>query len=726
MFAKVIIEYPVKSLDKTFTYIVPTKLVNVVKVGMKVLVPFASKKVNGFILSLEKSSSSEYQLKEIISVLEPELVLSEELLKLGAYMKDTLLCKTISAYQAMLPTSFKIKTQKSNYNNFEKYIVLNKSLEDIQNYIKANPKKIKQIAILNKVMEEKKVLKNLISGVPLTNLLKNELLKEQLEQKYRIINKFQKEIKKTLTEKQQKIFESVNLNNFNTYLLYGVTGSGKTEIYLNLIEKVVNNGKTAIMLVPEISLTMQIVNRFYNRFKNKVAVLHSRLSDGEKHDEYLKIIKNEVSVVVGTRSAVFAPLQNLGIIIIDEEHSSSYKQDNTPKYNAKDMATFRAKYNNIPLILGSATPTLESFARAQKGVFQLLELNTRVGKSILPKVHLVDMEQEYKNKNFVFSALLKEKIKEKLENDEQVILLLNRRGFSTFISCSNCGFTYKCPNCDISLTYHKSNNNLICHYCGYQITRNENCPNCNEDGLKYLGLGTEKLEEEIIKEFKKAKVIRMDQDTTTKKNSHDKIITSFKNKESNILLGTSMISKGLDFDNVTLVGVINADTSLNIPDFRSNENTYDLLSQVAGRAGRREKPGEVIIQTFNPDNKVLNLVKDNNYTNFYNYEMDFRKKLRYPPYWYLIGIKVVSSDYNISLEYAKKVVNYLKKNSSENTICLGPTTCAILKFKNQYRFQIIIKYKFDQRLMKSLKELNDIFAMRKDVFLDIDVNPSKI
>lgn len=726
MFAKVIIEYQIKSLDKTFTYIVPDKLIDIIKVGMKVLVPFANKKVNGFILSIENSSSSEYQLKEIISILEPELVLSEELLKLGTYMRDTLFCTTISAYQAMLPTSFKIKTQKSNYNNYEKYIVLNKNKEEIQKYINENPKKIKQIAILNKVMEEKRVLKNLISGVPLTNLLKEQLLKEQLEQKYRIINKYQEESKKTLTERQQKIFESVDLNNFNTYLLYGVTGSGKTEVYLNLIEKVINNGKTAIMLVPEISLTMQIVNRFYNRFKNKVAVLHSRLSDGEKHDEYLKIIRKEVSIVVGTRSAVFAPLTNLGIIIIDEEHSSSYKQDNTPKYNAKDLASFRAEYNNIPLILGSATPTLESFARAKKGVFKLLELNTRVGKSILPKVHLVDMEEEYKNKNFVFSTILKEKINEKLENDEQIILLLNRRGFSTFISCSNCGFTYKCPNCDISLTYHKSSNNLICHYCGYQITCHENCPNCNEDGLKYLGLGTEKLEEEITKEFKKAKVIRMDQDTTTKKNSHDKIITAFKNKEYNILLGTSMISKGLDFDNVTLVGVINADTSLNIPDFRSNENTYDLLSQVAGRAGRREKPGEVIIQTFNPDNKVLNFVKDNNYEIFYNYEMDFRKKLRYPPYWYLIGIKVISSDYNLSLEYAKKVANYLKKNSGENTICLGPTTCAILKFKNQYRFQIIIKYKIDQKLMKSLKELNDIFAMKKDVFLDIDVNPSKI
>lgn len=726
MYANVLIEYPVKSLDKTFTYKIPSELKQKIKVGMKVLVPFLKNNVNGFVLSITDKFNGDYELKQIISILEPELVLSQELIDLGIYMKQTLLCTTISAYQTMLPSSFKIKKQSTDYNNYEKYIILNQDETKIIKYIADNKRKTKQIEILESLIEKKEILKKDISTYALNNLLDLNLVKEIKKQKYRIVNTEIQEPKKTLTESQQNVIKNVDLNNFNTYLLYGVTGSGKTEVYLDLIEKVINENKTAIMLVPEISLTMQIVSRFYSRFKDKVAVLHSALSNGEKHDEYLKIIRKEVSVVVGTRSAIFAPLTNLGIIIIDEEHSASYKQDNTPKYDAKEIAKKRAEYNNIPLLMGSATPSLESMARAQKKVYKLLTLDKRIGKSTLPKVYLVDMEQEYKNKCFTFSSLLKEKIIDRLNKKEQIILFLNRRGFSTFITCSNCGFTYKCPDCDISLTYYKSSNNLICHYCGYQTKCNDVCPNCKENGLKYLGLGTEKLQIEIQNTFKDAKVIRMDQDTTSKKGAHDKIINAFKNEEYNILLGTSMISKGLDFNNVTLVGVINADTSLNIPDFRSNENTFALLNQVAGRAGRREKQGEVVIQTFNPDNSTLNFVKQNSYDSFYNYEMSFRRKLKYPPYYYLIGIKVCSKDYNIALEYAKKTANYIKKNCEPETICLGPTTASILKYKEQYRFQIIIKYKYDNKILNILKELNDIFTSKSNVFIDIDINPLKI
>ena len=534
--------------------------------------------------------------------------------------------------------------------------------------------------------------------------------------------------KKVLTSDQEHVYSVVkdSLSNNNTFLLKGVTGSGKTEVYLRLIEAVINNNKNAIMLVPEISLTAQITKRFYDRFGDQVAVLHSGLSDGEKHDEYLKVIRGEVSIVVGTRSAVFAPFDNLGIIIIDEEHSDAYKQDNNPEYNAIDIAIYRSKYHNIPLVLGSATPRLETMARAKKGVYQLLELNKRVGNSILPKVTLVDMQEEYKKKNFIFSDLLKEKIKMTLEKNEQVILFLNRRGFSTFINCSNCGYTFKCPNCDISLIYHKSTENLICHYCGYQKKVTKLCPNCNEDGLKYLGLGTEKLEEEIKSLFPMSSVIRMDQDSTSKKGMHEKIVNDFNDNKYNILLGTSMISKGLDFPNVTLVGILNADMSLNIPDFRSNENTFSLLNQVSGRAGRREKQGEVIIQTFNYDNKVLDYVKNNDYDNFYNYEMDFRRKLKYPPYYYLIGIKVLSKDYNEALNNSKKIVIFLKNKLAKETICLGPTTAAILKYNNISRFQIIIKYRFDDKIISSLKELDSMFAYNKKVNIDIDINPYKI
>ena len=503
-------------------------------------------------------------------------------------------------------------------------------------------------------------------------------------------------------------------------------GSGKTEVYIKWIEKVINMGKTAIMLVPEIGLTTQIAIRFYEAFGSDVAILHSSLSPGERYDEYLKIMAGKVKIVVGTRSAIFAPLKNIGIIIIDEEDSNSYKQDNTPKYHARDIAIYRSQYNNIPLVLGSATPSLESFARAFKNVYKLLKLTKRVGEAKIPKIHIVNMEEEIKKRNTIFSDLLKEKIKEKLLKQEQIILLLNRRGFATFITCSNCGYTYKCPNCDITLTYHKSTNNLICHYCGYQIKKANRCPKCQEESLNYYGLGTEKLEEKIKELSPGIRVVRMDQDTTRNKGMHEKIIKEFKEHKYDLLLGTQMISKGLDFPKVSLVGVINADTTLNIPDYRSSENTFALLNQVAGRAGRSDILGEVIIQTYNPDNFCLKCVKENNYDAFYLQEMFFRKKLKYPPYYYLVSIKIIGKDYEKTLENAKKVKYYLSKNLSKETIILGPTTAAILKYKNEYRMQIIIKYKYDDKLIKVLKELDSLFISIKDNYIDIDLNPLQI
>ena len=509
-------------------------------------------------------------------------------------------------------------------------------------------------------------------------------------------------------------------------MLYGVTGSGKTEVYIKWIEKCIDEEKTAIMLVPEIGLTTQIAKRFYEAFGSDVAIFHSSLSEGEKYDEYLKILRGEVHVVVGTRSAVFVPLKNLGIIIIDEEDSSSYKQDNNPRYHARDIAIYRGKYNNIPVVLGSATPTLESKARADKGVYRLLKLPNRVGNAKLPLIHVIDMEPEMKKRNMIFSEFLQNKIGEKLSRKEQIILLLNRRGFSTYITCSNCGYTYKCPSCDITLTYHKSTNNLVCHYCGYHQKKADRCPKCNEESLNYYGLGTEKLEEKLKEMYPYARVVRMDQDTTRNKGMHERIINDFKEYKYDILLGTQMISKGLDFPKVTLVGVINADTSLNIPDYRSSEVTYSLLSQVAGRAGRSDKPGEVIIQTFNPDNYVIECVKVNSYDKFYLQEMQFRKNLKYPPYYYLVSIKVIGKDYGKTIENAQKAKKYLDDNLNKETIVLGPTTASVFKFNNEYRMQIIIKYRFDSLLIQTLKELDNIFINNKDNYLEIDFNPLRI
>ena len=724
MYANVIIEYPVKSLNKMFIYKVPEKLQDVIQVGMKVYVPFGKSEVFGFVVELKNTNDTDYELKEIIRIDNEELVLNKELMDVGKYLSSITLCNLITAYQTMLPSSLKIKSQKHNYDIYDEFIII-KDINKVDDYIEQYKNRKKQIEVLNKLKNGKLNKKDISSNI-LKSLKDEDLIEIEKVSKYRINKDNTSLVKKELTKEQENVFNSVDFSKHDTYLLYGITGSGKTEVYIKWIESVINSGKTAIMLVPEIGLTTQIAKRFYEAFGGDVAIFHSSLSEGEKYDEYLKILRGEVHVVVGTRSAMFVPLKNLGIIIIDEEDSGSYKQDNNPRYHARDIAIYRGKYNNIPVVLGSATPSLESKARADKGVYKLLKLTKRIGNAKLPNVYLVDMESEMKKRNTIFSEVLQEKIKDRLERHEQIILLLNRRGFSTFITCSNCGYTYKCPNCDITLTYHKSTNNLICHYCGYQKKRDEVCPNCGEDGLNYYGLGTEKLEEAINSMYPGIRVVRMDQDTTRNKGTHEKIINDFKEYKYDLLLGTQMISKGLDFPKVSLVGVINADTTLNLPDYRSGENTYSLLSQVAGRAGRSDIPGEVIIQTFNPDNFCLNCVKENDYDKFYLGEMQFRKTLKYPPYYYMVGLKIIGKDYEKTLENAKKAKYYLTKNLSKDTIVLGPTTASILKFNNEYRMQIIIKYKFDDKLMNTLRELDNIFIGIKDSYLEIDFNPLRI
>ncbi len=727
MFAKVIIEYATKKLDQTFIYKVPLVLQAKIKVGMKVLVPFGNKKIYGFVLELSNKAEENFAIKEIEKIVDEELVLNEELLQIANYLCTTTLCPKISAFQTLLPSSFKAKRQKSNYELSDIFAKLNPEA-NISAYQKNNARAVRQLAIIDQLEKNGPMLKKDLAGSSLNTLIKNNIVLCYKVPKYRLNQSKGQAHNVILTAEQDKVYKQIKeaLNHQETFLLYGITGSGKTEIYLKLIADVIKKGKTALLLVPEIVLTAQIVKRFYQEFGSQVAILHSALSEGEKHDEYLKIKRQEVNIVIGTRSAVFAPLENIGIIIIDEEHSATFKQENTPRYNAKDIASFRAKYHNIPLVLGSATPLLETRARADKKVFTLLTLKSRVGKAVLPQVHIVDMLPELKRRNHILSALLKAKIQKRLEAHEQIILLLNRRGHSTYINCSNCGFIYKCPNCDITLTYHKSSNNLICHYCGYQKQKDNLCPKCGEDGLNYYGLGTEKLEEFVAREYPDARIIRMDQDTTSKKGAHQKYIEAFLAEKYDILIGTQMVAKGLDFPKVTLVGVINADNSLNIPDFRANENTFALLNQVAGRSGRKELQGEVVIQTFNPDNFVIKCVAQNSYDSFYKMEMNIRRKLKYPPYYYLIGLKVVGKDYHKTLAEAQKIKNYLKAKVAQETIVLGPTTALILKYNNEYRFQIIIKYRFDESLKTILKEIDTMYVMNKDIKLEIDIDPLHI
>ncbi len=720
MYAEVLVEYSVKSLDRTFTYLIPKHL-NHLKVGMKVIVPFGAQKINGFVLKTINKTEVE-NLKEIISIVDEKLILNDELMALGLHLNKLTLCSLITAYQTMLPSSLKIKNQKSNYQLYDEYVVLNNK-NDINCYIEKYKKtRKKQIEILEK-LKENKLLKKEISGSPLNNLIEQGYILIEKEKKVRINPSKTKLNKFNLTEDQNLAIKEIekHFQESKTFLIHGVTGSGKTEVYLNIIEKIINQDKTALMLVPEISLTTQVVKQFYDRFGSNVAVFHSGLSVGEKYDEYLKIYNDEVKVVVGTRSAIFVPINNLGIIIIDEEHSDSYKQDNNPRYHVLDMAKFRSEYNNIPLVLGSATPTLESYSRAKKGVYKLIEMKNRIGDSKLPEIILVDMAEEMKKRNNIFSDLLLNKIEERLIKKEQIILLLNRRGFSTIITCQNCGYTYECPHCGITLTYHKSSNAMRCHYCGYFKDKPDICDKCEHDSLKDYGLGTEKLELEIKKKFPSAKIIRMDADTTTRKGSHEKIIDNFKKQDYDILLGTQMIAKGLDFPKVTLVGVINADSSLNIPDFRSNENTFQLLSQVSGRAGRDKYPGEVILQTFNPDNKTLNYIKNHDYIGFYNYEMNLRKLMSYPPYYYLISIKILSKEYELVSKESNKIYNYLKNKT--NNIILGPTVASPIKVNNYYRFQIVIKYKIDPNIINILRELDDLYKNNNKINIEIDTSP---
>ncbi|EOT39079.1 primosomal protein N' [Enterococcus columbae] len=525
----------------------------------------------------------------------------------------------------------------------------------------------------------------------------------------------------------QEILQANQNQQSQVFLLEGITGSGKTEVYLQVIEQVLAKGQTAMMLVPEIALTPQMVERFKARFSDRVAVLHSGLSQGEKYDEWRKIEREEAQVVVGARSAVFAPLKNIGVIVIDEEHEASYKQDETPRYHARDIAIWRGKYHQCPVILGSATPSLESRARAQKKLYRLLTLTKRANPlAQLPKVSIVDMRQEANNSaTQTFSQVLQDKIHERLNKHEQIVLLLNRRGYSSFVMCRDCGYVLPCPNCDISLTLHMDVKRMRCHYCGHEEPIPRRCPSCGQDKIRYYGTGTQKVEEEAQQLFPEAKIIRMDVDTTRKKGAHERLLKAFGEKKADILLGTQMIAKGLDFPDITLVGVLNADTSLNLPDFRSSERTFQLLTQVSGRAGRADKPGKVIIQTFNPTHHAITLAQSQDYEAFYQQEMFIRHQSDYPPYYFTVKLTFSHEQEQKAAQKAFAVFQQLKQNLSPQSIFLGPTPSAIMRVKNRYYYQIVIKYKREPQLARVLREIvyNSQLEQRQGLFVSVDYEP---
>ncbi len=716
MYADVLIEIKAKALDRTFTYKVPDNMN--IKKGVRALVPFGNRTLEGFVLNVYKCKNLDYEVKEIIKCIDDYPVINDEMLSLGKYISKKTLSPLISAYQTMLPKALKAKHNTQINKKYVTYLKVGKETslttpkqKEVYEFIKNQKEALKKDATAISVS----AVKTLISKGAIVEIQKEE---------YRLHHDIkEKKLSHPLTEEQQKVISAVDINTFQPYLLHGVTGSGKTYVYIKLIEEVLAQNKEAILLVPEISLTPQVTKIFKSHFGSIVAILHSALSDGEKYDEWRKIERKEVSIVIGARSAVFAPFNNLGIIIIDEEHSSTYKQENTPRYNTVDVAIKRAKTHNCPLILGSATPSIDSYTRAKAGIYKLLEMKHRVNKN-LPTVHLVNMQEEYKKGNRVFSEVLKQKINDRLTKGEQVIVLLNRRGFSTVITCKSCGFTHKCPSCDIPLTYHKNINSMKCHYCNYTVPKLRVCPSCGSKNINALGLGTERLEELIQNEFKSSKVVRMDQDTTRKKSAYEKILTAFGSEKYNILVGTQMIAKGLDFPKVTLVCVINGDASLNIPDYKSAERTYALLSQVAGRAGRSDLKGDVIIQGFNLDHYSIISAKNHDYNNFYKEEIKIRKTLKYPPYYNLCYIKVSGKDYNSLLNEADKIAAYLK-NTLPNNIILGPSSASIPKINNVYYMGIIIKFKNTKDVYEPLKFINNKYINNK-IDVNIDLNPYKI
>lgn len=737
MQAKIIVELPSKKVDKEFIYNIPLYLD--IKIGSIVKVPFGNRLIEGFVLDIG-IFPTEYTLKEIDSIVNRD-VLNTELIELGKYISKTTISSLSSAYQSMLPKGIKASIKNKVSTSKKRYMVLNQDINIINNYIDNNRRYIKQVNILNEIINNNKVLVPRLDS-SINTLLNKDLIKLVYEEEYRYkVESFNSNKKITLSLEQEKVINTIkeDMDKYNTYLLYGVTGSGKTEVYVELVKECVRQGKQAIVLVPEIGLTEQIVSRFKiglekieigsnieGERKVNIAVLHSGLSEGERYDEYRRIKEENVDVVIGTRSAIFAPLKNIGIIVIDEEQSTSYKQDCNPRYHARDVAIWRGKWHKCPIVLGSATPSLESFARAGNGVYRLVTMLKRAGSAKLPVVTVVDMKKEAKRGNFILSERLVQNMKDVIARGKQVMLLLNRRGYSSAFICRDCSHTEKCPNCDITLTYHKSSNRFSCHYCGFSKVREGICSKCGSDNVMDYGIGTERLVEEVERLIEGARVVRMDLDTTGRKGSHQRIIRQFDSGVYNVLVGTQMIAKGLDFPNVVLVGVISADSSLNVPDFRSSERTFELLTQVSGRSGRGVEDGEVIVQSFDTGHYSLEYARRQDYVGFYREEMKMRKVLKYSPYYYIVVVSVLSKDYKEGMREARKVGEYLRSKLDGEAIVLGPAMANVFKMNNVYRYKCTVKYRKSDKLEEVLTFIDGIYRDNVRVSIEVDVGPSRM
>ena len=778
MFADIFIENNFQKIDKLYTYIVKDD----VKPGMRVLVNFGKSYRVGIVLFLHANYSGDHQekLKEIHSILDDEPIISEDLIRLGLWMKERYLVGYSKAFAPILPPGNLQKIKKKIV--VEKYphgkdledlnsIDLSKYFEDLKedekviikklrakgyikyiydslvtvkpklvNYLRLvsdfDPKNLegiseKQAQVFNFIKKEKDisrvdVMKNLnISYSPIKSLIKRNLIEEYKKEINREpVEKTFKKNKLALNDEQQEALNSIQKTDKVVSLLHGLTGSGKTEVYLNLTSKVLEDGGQVIVLVPEIGLTPQMIERFKSWFGNEVAIIHSKLSAGERYDEYRKVLNDEVKVVVGVRSAVFVPFKNLKMIIVDESHDSSYEFHDNLKYDIIEVAINRMKGRG-KVVLGSATPSVESYFYAQKDFYNLCELKNRAKKgAFLPDTEIVDMRDELIMGNVsIFSRELREAIEEKLKNKEQIILFLNRRGFSNFISCRSCGEVIKCDDCDISMTYHKAKNRLICHYCGKTKPLPKVCPSCGSKFIKQFGVGTQRVEEEVQKYFPEARVLRMDRDTTGKKDSFEKFYEKIKDKEADIIIGTQMVSKGFDFEDVTLVGIVAADLSLYISDYKARERTFQLITQVSGRAGRASKKGQVIIQTYSPDSEIIKYSAQGDYKDFYEYEIQERKTFLYPPYTKLIELEFSSYDENLTQIWAERFLHQMSLDLKGMDIMVTKfIKMPRIKNINKTKFSLKVKPKDLGLLIEGLKRVinNSKIEEERKIILNIE------
>lgn len=730
LYAEVIINSEALEIDRPFTYKVPEEFNNEIKIGQIVKVPFGkgNKTSEGFILNLKNDDNIKFKTKNIAAILVKDPVIDEDDINLIEFLREKTLCKYIDAFRLLIPVGI-MKGAKAK----KKRVIVLKN-EDLSNI--KNPDGYKKIVEFFKTNSGKYTKSELInehsiSQYKLNKLIENEVLSIDEESVFRYNDRvYNKDSAKTLTIEQENIIREYINSDDKMFLLKGVTGSGKTEVYMKLVERVLLEGKSAIILVPEIALTPQMIERFKGRFGVNVALFHSKLSDGERFDEWFRVKEGKAKVIVGARSAIFLPAKNLGLIIIDEEHENTYKSEQNPKYQTKEVAEYLSELKGCKVILGSATPSIETYYRALTGEMKLLELNSRVDNKAMPPMKVIDMRNELKGGNkSLFSRELFIAIQERLKRKEQIILFLNRRGFSTFVSCRSCGYVFKCDECDISMTYHK-NGLLICHYCGKTKREPRECPKCHSKYVKFFGAGTQRVEEEVKKYFNNVRILRMDVDTTRDKHSYERIYNTFKNGEADILIGTQMVSKGLDFKNVTLVGILAADMSINIPDYRAAERTFQIITQVAGRAGRGDKQGEVLIQTYTPQHYSLQYAVNYDYEGFYEKEFTVRAMMKYPPFGKLLLINGTSKKEELLKNFMHKITMMIKPlvESCLDIEILGPIPCMISKLKENYRWQIVIKGEFDSYFSKNIKEI--LYDENKNVYNDIrismDINPNNL